>query len=1850
MSNVDERVVRMEFDNKAFEKNAEDTISLLDKLKETLKFDNVKDSFSKITKAANKVDVSNIDRNIQTVKMSFSAMEVAGITAIANLTNSLMNFAKRTVGKLWSQTVQGGIRRAFNIEKAKFNIQGLGKDWEKISHDINEAVSGTAYGFDEAASAAASLAASDVLSTGNDTSPMLKGLKAISGAAAMTGSSFSDIANIFTTVAGNGRLLSQQLNQFSSRSLNAAATLRDYVNAHDDVRKKLIELGLKSAKGKEVKEFQNATKLTEKNIRTLVSGSVVDFKTFSDAMSDAFGEQAKKANTTFNGVMSNIKATLSRIGEAFVHPLIANNDVDNMLDMVDTPLRNAIKLTKQQRKEMKANGEQMISSRKLFIQNMKETPKYANVTDKTLNKMYDKYYKVQYNIVGVLQAVKRVFGVLESTVKNSKFLTSFQRTASKACKILILLFNGLAATFGGVEKGLEVVGEKGKSYFISAEKIWERLRRNLGLGTKDFENLKKTLKGIGDIFSAIAYVIGEVVKAFLPSRKEAKGFTSSILDVTGAIGEALSSFAKFIKKSETIAAIVGVLKTAFSIFYKAINIILIPIKLLIGGISSLIKWFSNFKTPLDGVKTAFDSIFMVFKNTGSAFLKVGKKIVDAFLKPFTKETKKAGKTGKPFSDILDKIANALKSFKEKVAGAGKWISDLSNGFIDFDKITNIGQNVKNAIDNTIIPAFKNLKKFIKGSFDKMKLPDFGSLFAKSSGDLKKGAADIKAPNFKSLFDHTSTSIKNSMANIKLPDFAKIFGDAFGKIGDAILAGLDKVRNIDYKAIFDNIREGFDNFITFLGEAKDKVADAFHNIGEGIRNNLPTFDEFSNKLFEGFKKAVDNMASLLPEPNSFGVMLGDWIAAVISFVAKSIPYIVQILAAGFRTLLSHLPSIITELAKGIKDALNKGLFEPITVGTGEFKREIPPLFDVLSDTFKSLGDKFKGATLDDILGWINKFLTAGVLNQLRKTLKSSAGLTDDIGGFFKKLGGSTDEYLNGENKGIINKFSKLAKAIKDFAIAIGIIAAALVVLGHISEKALQQGKDTLVQIAIGITAFALALSLIQKFTGADLTGMLSGLADLVDGLKGLMVVLMAMTMIKDMSGPLGVMAVILIELGAFVFAMNKVGGNAATATASMTALSGFIESLGSLVKMLVVIAVVPAKKINTAIVQLGLVMAELAALMFVIGKIPVTTAGQALINLVPMIVMLGAAVIALYAIKKYKLDSNQLLMIAASFGILGKTMAILAVIPILGAIKAVANMAIFVAGLLAILAVLGKLNKDPGVRAFIEGGGELLHLVGESIGKLIGGFAEGVMASAPKIADDLSQFAIHLLPFVTTMKMMKGDVSENIKNITGAIKALVDANIKESLSAFLGGGDLSDLAERFGSFMEAFMKVMDSLPEGGKDFNAKIKQVGQIAKVTKTLAEVEKNLESQGGLKSGVFGQKSFEKFISGVKKLFKGFIEIGETAGEIKNIGNINKIKDIAKALADTLAALPDEKKGKFWLDLSGENKLSQFAKDLITFGDSVSEYVSKFSGIDTSQMESVTKSVTKSINSIAKTVSSKGTSKAFSSAGSNAMSTMASGVSDNSSKLSGAFTTAMSNALKQIKTDGFAKKGKELAKAFVDAIEKYDAKSAGAKLVSNATSGMGGSTSNASTAGKNVADGFIGGINSSLKLQAARSAGRALGKAAINGIKEGTDENSPSKTARKAGYYVDTGFIIGIKRYADRVRLASKTVGKEAIIGLKESMSNVQKMVDSNLTTPVIRPVLDLSNVKMGANSISSMFNSHYALGIAGNITTNGVYSSRPINITTNMTVNGADDPAEWANEFMDELTNELTTQARMG
>ena len=290
---IDNRVVQLEFDNQEFEQNAQESLTTLQKLKQSLNLGEAAKNLTALGAAAGRFTMDGISTACEEVADRFSYMKYMGLVALSNLVTGAMQAGSRIANALIGPITSGGWNRAMNLEQANFMMHGLLDTEEKIEavmKNVSDAVDGTAYSLDAAAKVAAQFTASG-MEAGDS---MEMALKAIAGTAAMTNSSFEEIGDIFTTVKGQGKLMAYQMNQLSFRGLNVAATLG-------------TQLGK-----------------TEEEIRDMVSKSKISFETFSQAMYDAFGEHAKEANSTFQGALSNIRAALGRIGAEFATPFIKN--------------------------------------------------------------------------------------------------------------------------------------------------------------------------------------------------------------------------------------------------------------------------------------------------------------------------------------------------------------------------------------------------------------------------------------------------------------------------------------------------------------------------------------------------------------------------------------------------------------------------------------------------------------------------------------------------------------------------------------------------------------------------------------------------------------------------------------------------------------------------------------------------------------------------------------------------------------------------------------------------------------------------------------------------------------------------------------------------------------------------------------------------------------------------------------------------------------------------------------------------------------------------------------------------------------------------------------------------------------------------------------------------------------------------------------------------------------------------------------------------------------------------------------------------------------------------------------
>src|SRR5690606_850216 len=138
-----------------------------------------------------------IGDSVDNISSKFNALGAIGFSVLQRLTNAALDLGGRALNAVLGPIIEGGERRALNLEQARFQFKGLGLDVEAAMAAANEAVLGTAYGLDSAAKAAGQLAASQVPISG-----MTDVLKGIAGVAAMTSREFDDVSHIFTTVAG----------------------------------------------------------------------------------------------------------------------------------------------------------------------------------------------------------------------------------------------------------------------------------------------------------------------------------------------------------------------------------------------------------------------------------------------------------------------------------------------------------------------------------------------------------------------------------------------------------------------------------------------------------------------------------------------------------------------------------------------------------------------------------------------------------------------------------------------------------------------------------------------------------------------------------------------------------------------------------------------------------------------------------------------------------------------------------------------------------------------------------------------------------------------------------------------------------------------------------------------------------------------------------------------------------------------------------------------------------------------------------------------------------------------------------------------------------------------------------------------------------------------------------------------------------------------------------------------------------------------------------------------------------------------------------------------------------------
>jgi len=493
MSSIDQRIVQMRFDNAQFERGVQNTLKTLDDLKKGLNLDDQKAQFQALSDVAKNLNVEHIADNVEKVSSRFGALGAIGFSALNRLTTAAIDAGTSMASAMIDPIVEGGKKRALNIEQAKFQFKGLGMNVKQSMEDALFAVKGTAFGLDEAAVVAAQFGASGVKSGAE----MQSALLGISGVAAMAGASYTDVGNIFTKVAGQGRLMGDDLNRLGVRGINAAA------------------------------EMAKSMGTTEVAVRKMVSEGKIGFNEFAKVMSDAFGEHATKANETYTGSLSNMRAALARVGADVATPYFeSQRKIFNALTPVIDTLKGAVEpFYKVWRRLMKIRSNALVD----FLTNLDLGPlvNVLNAVGKGLNRFIKGIVQGKGPLEGLHRFVSglavpfRLLGKLFSTVVGTikRALFPLNLSLGISGEAIADFLGGIGDWFTNLEKKIALSG----TFYKFGKKLLSILQPIIAFFQSAGETVSRVWseffpQGLGPLFSEVGawfQSLGDNVESFL---------------------------------------------------------------------------------------------------------------------------------------------------------------------------------------------------------------------------------------------------------------------------------------------------------------------------------------------------------------------------------------------------------------------------------------------------------------------------------------------------------------------------------------------------------------------------------------------------------------------------------------------------------------------------------------------------------------------------------------------------------------------------------------------------------------------------------------------------------------------------------------------------------------------------------------------------------------------------------------------------------------------------------------------------------------------------------------------------------------------------------------------------------------------------------------------------------------------------------------------------------------------------------------------------------------------------------------------------------------------------------------
>ena len=458
-------------------------------------------------------------------------------------------------------------------------------------------------------------------------------------------------------------------------------------------------------------------------------------------------------------------------------------------------------------------------------------------------------------------------------------------------------------------------------------------------------------------------------------------------------------------------------------------------------------------------------------------------------------------------------------------------------------------------------------------------------------------------------------------------------------------------------------------------------------------------------------------------------------------------------------------------------------------------------------------------------------------------------------------------------------------------------------------------------------------------------------------------------------------------------------------------------------------------------------------------------------------------------------------------------------------------------------------------------------------------------------NDMAEFGEKLVGFGSSL-MAYGEAVSGIDSYTDAIESSVSAaealvevaaavpNTGGLWSMFTGDNDIdafgTDLVS-FGTSLKAYGAAVTEL-----DVDA----IEDSIDAAEALVEIADVVPNTGGLWTVFTGDNDFATFGTHLVSFGSALKDYSDSVEDLE-IESIEGSIEAAKALSEIEGALSNSGGMVSWF--TGDNDIGTFGDNILQFGTAMKDYSDEVSGISTSKLSATTAQFTKIAN-----MASDMASIDFDGLGSFGESL------GNVGKVGvDAFIEAFAGA-----NDKVNRAGQMMITNLVNGVKSKVTfmTSAFRSAVSNGVSVIRDKYDSFYKAGSHLVTGFVNGISANSYKVEAKAAAMAL--AAKRAAEEALDINSPSKVFYDIGAFTGQGFVRALTDYNSNVYDASTDMATMARTGFGDAISRINDALDGNMDVqPTISPVLDLSNVRAGAGTISNLLSNRASLGVLANV-----------------------------------------------